>query len=224
MKLDRIFIINLKSRKDRKIQIIKELHRVKAENYEFFEAIRPTEKELQSWNTSYINPLPKWFVQSKKDPLKYRLGALGCLKSHYEIIKLCKQRGYKNVLILEDDTQFTYKEDISLFEKLNQFSHQIDNLDYGLLYLVGNHVQAGIRQVNQNLLQTRQTLTTGSYIISEKAMDLILNRLNGYMKEIDVFYIEQIQSTIPCFVIYPHIAGQVSSYSDIAQRQVNYNL
>ena len=44
------------------------------------------------------------------------------------------------------------------------------------------------------------------------------------MKEIDVFYIEQIQSTIPCFVIYPHIAGQVSSYSDIAQRQVNYNL
>ena len=195
MKLDRIFIINLKSRKDRKIQIIKELHRVKAENYEFFEAIRPTEKELQSWNTSYINPLPKWFVQSKKDPLKYRLGALGCLKSHYEIIKLCKQRGYKNVLILEDDTQFTYKD-----------------------------VQAGIRQVNQNLLQTRQTLTTGSYIISEKAMDLILNRLNGYMKEIDVFYIEQIQSTIPCFVIYPHIAGQISSYSDIAQRQVNYNL
>ena len=110
MKIDRIFIINLKNRKDRKLHIIKELQRVKATNYEFFEAIKPKESELRTWCENYINPLPPWFIQSKKDPLKYRIGALGCLKSHYEIIKISKQRGYKNVLILEDDTKFVCPE------------------------------------------------------------------------------------------------------------------
>lgn len=41
MKIDKIFIINLKHRKDRKIHIIKELYRVGASNYEFFNAVQP---------------------------------------------------------------------------------------------------------------------------------------------------------------------------------------
>ena len=225
MKVDRIFIINLKNRKDRKIQIIKELHRVKATNYEFFEAIKPTEHELRNWCSKYIDPLPLWFTNSKKDPLKYRIGALGCLKSHYEIIKICKQKGYKHVLILEDDTKFVFPENISLDEKLNSLSSQINcNLNYGLIYLVGNHRPQLLKQVNHNLLMTRHTLTTGSYIVSEKAIDFILANLNGYNKEIDVFYVEKVQQQLPCFVLHPHIAGQITSYSDIAQRHVNYNL
>jgi GR25 family glycosyltransferase involved in LPS biosynthesis len=226
MKLDRIFIINLKHRKDRKIQIIKELHRVKASNYEFFEAIKPTEKTLYNWSSKYLDPLPDWFINTKKNHLKYRIGALGCLKSHYEIIKICKQRGYKNVLILEDDTKFVFPENISLEEKLNSLSPQLNQIidQYGLLYLVGNHKLNFFRQVSNNLLMTRYTLTTGSYIVSEKAMDLILENLNGYNREIDVFYVEKVQQQLPCFVLHPHIAGQTQSYSDIAQCNVNYNL
>ena len=226
MIIDRIFIINLKNRRDRKIQIIKELQRVKATNYEFFEAIRPKEAELRNWCSKYIDPLPNWFVASKKDPLKYRIGALGCLKSHYEIMKISKQRGYKNVLILEDDTKFVYPENISLQDKLNSLSQQLDQIInvYGLLYFVGNHMPQGLKQISQNLLMTRHTLTTGSYLVSEKGIDLILEKLNGYNREIDVFYIEVLQSKIPCFVIHPHVAGQTASYSDIAQRPVNYNL
>lgn len=226
MKLDRIFIINLKNRKDRKKQIIKELHRVKATNYEFFEAIKPTEQDVSNWCSKYIDPIPLWFITYKKNPLKYRIGALGCLKSHYEIIKICKQKGYKHVLILEDDTKFVFPENISLDEKFNTLSPQIDHIFnvYGLLYLVGNHNPRFVKQVSQNLLLTKHTLTTGSYIISEKAMDFILTNLNGYNKEIDVFYIERVQRQLPCFVIHPHITGQVSSYSDIVQCDVNYNL
>lgn len=226
MKIDKIFIINLKNRLDRKKQIIKELQRVKLDNYEFFRAIKTHDKMVEEWNSKYIVPLPQWFINSGKNPAKYRQGALGCLMSHYEIIKLSKERGYKNVLILEDDTQFVVSDGETFMQKLESYSEQLNKIEniYGLLYLVGNHRPQMVKQVSQNLLMTNHTLTTGSYIISEKAMDLVLDNIKGYNREIDVFYIEQIQQKLPCFCIHPHLTGQVSSYSDIAQRDVNYNL
>ena len=114
---------------------------------------------------------------------------------------------------------------ISAIAKNEYYIKQIENV-YGLLYLVGNHgsIPQTKRQVSPNLVLTRYTLTTGSYIISEKAMDLVLENIKGYPREIDVFYIEHIQQKLPCFFIHPHLAGQVSSYSGIAQRDVNYNL
>jgi GR25 family glycosyltransferase involved in LPS biosynthesis len=228
MKIDKIFIINLKNRLDRKKQIIKELQRVKLDNYEFFRAVKPHDKMVEEWCDKYIDPLPQWFINSGKNPNKYRCGALGCLLSHYEIIKISKERGYKNILILEDDTKFEVKDNETFIQKLESYSQQIDQIEniYGLLYLVGNHGRnpKTKKQVSQNLIMTRHTLTTGSYIISDKAMDLVLENIKGYKREIDVFYIEHIQQKLPCFFIYPHLAGQVSSYSDIAQRDVNYKL
>ena len=70
MKIDKIFIINLKNRLDRKKQVIKELQRVKFDNYEFFRAIKPHEKMVEEWCDKYIDPLPQWFINSKKNPTK----------------------------------------------------------------------------------------------------------------------------------------------------------
>lgn len=53
MKIDKVFIINLEHRKDRRDQIIKELKRVGIENYEFFKAIKPTEEMIQIWNPQF---------------------------------------------------------------------------------------------------------------------------------------------------------------------------
>ena len=103
MDIDKVFIINLKERIDRRKEMVKELNNAKIDNYEFFDAIRPTIEDLNTWNPNYIETIPGWFKRLDKDEQKYRLGALGCLLSHYNVIKECKKRGYQNVLILEDD-------------------------------------------------------------------------------------------------------------------------
>ena len=226
MNVDKVFVINLKERVDRREAMIKELERVHIENYEFFDAIRPTIQELNNWNPFYIKNIPIWFKRLNKDEIKYRIGALGCLLSHLNIIRISKQRGYKNVMILEDDTKFTLGEKSSFYDKLTEFDGEINRFVniYGILYLTGNHAQNSFKPVSPNIINTRYTFTTGSYIISEKGMEYVLSNINKYDREIDVFYAEQLQQKIPCFCIYPHIAGQAESYSDIAQINVNYRL
>ena len=40
------------------------------------------------------------------------------------------------------------------------------------------------------------TLTTGSYIINRKCMEYIVNNINGYPREIDKYYLEEIQNKL----------------------------
>lgn len=227
MDIDKVFIINLKERTDRRKEIVKELKKANIDNYEFFDAIRPTIEDINQWNPNYIETIPGWFKRLDKDEQKYRLGALGCLLSHYNVIKECKKRGYQNVLILEDDTKFIFDSNtLNFTDKLMSYREQLEKIKniYGILYLTGNHRSESLKWISENILNVRYTLTTGSYIISNRAIDFILDNIEGYDREVDIFYAEILQQKLPCFCIYPHIAGQAESYSDIVQMNVNYKL
>ena len=131
--MDKIFIVNLKHREDRKKKILTELQLNNIINYEFFNAIRPNIEEVNNWNNSYCSH----FDNSNKNLENYKIGSLGCLLSHYNIIKLSKKRNYKRVLILEDDAIF--KNDY-----LNNFRNAIkqcvrNNINYDILQLSGNY-------------------------------------------------------------------------------------
>ena len=75
--LERIFYINLEYRKDRKEEIELELQK--------FDLLEKSERFIG------------FHVPEK---------GLGCSKSHLAVLKLAKEKGYKHILILEDDFQF----------------------------------------------------------------------------------------------------------------------
>ena len=77
--IDKIFYINLDKRDDRKTEIDNEL-----KNYGLYDKVERI--------TAFHTP---------------GQGILGCTMSHLHAIKLAKERNYSNVLILEDDFQFT---------------------------------------------------------------------------------------------------------------------
>jgi len=68
--------------------MIKQLKKVHLQTYEFFDAIRPTTLDLEAWNPYFLNPIPDWFKLTGGNELKYKIGCLGCLLSHMEVIKL----------------------------------------------------------------------------------------------------------------------------------------
>ena len=55
LKLDRIFIINLKHRTDRREHILSEMKKQNITNYEFFDAIRPTTKEVNDVESNILS-------------------------------------------------------------------------------------------------------------------------------------------------------------------------
>ncbi len=98
---DKIYIINLSFRTDRKKEMLKQLLKIglsfKSKNVELFSAIRPDSKD--------------GFTS---------IGAKGCFMSHLEILKKSSAAGFNRILILEDDLNFS-----------KDFMNRIDNvIDY----------------------------------------------------------------------------------------------
>lgn len=85
---DRIEIINLISRKDRKKQILKQLGRlgyeIDGDRFRLFDAIQPENK----------GKFPS-------------IGARGCFDSHLNILQQAKKDGVNKLLIIEDDLNFS---------------------------------------------------------------------------------------------------------------------
>jgi GR25 family glycosyltransferase involved in LPS biosynthesis len=198
---DHIFVVNLDSRKDRLESITNELVGYK---WERFSAVRSHE-------------VPDWFLVLNKDN-EYRKGSYGCMMSHYNIIKLAKERNYKRVLILEDDTGFKNSIDI-LHKAADQLNRK--NLKWGLLYLSGNHMQPTIR-IDDNVVKCVKTYTTNSYIVDSSIYDMILDELQRWPAEIDVFYSNIVQKRVNCYCTSPHVTYQKSGRSDILNKNVVY--
>tara|TARA_Y100000591_G_C21640920_1_gene597794 strand:- start:150 stop:803 length:654 start_codon:yes stop_codon:yes gene_type:complete len=216
MNINKIFIINLESRPDRKEQILNEMKKqnISENNYEFFKAIRPTPEEVMEWNPKYCEYNKRYINPDKF--VGYTQGCLGCLKSHVEICRIALDRGYENILILEDDTEF-----VKSIDNLIKYSKGINN-NYDMLYLAGRHIHKNNNTIST--IKSNDILTTGSYCIKKPAMEYLIKNINNYSKEIDVFYVENIQQNFDCYLCIPNITKQRDGYSDIQQNNVNYKL
>jgi GR25 family glycosyltransferase involved in LPS biosynthesis len=93
---DRIFIINLKRRTDRKEKMIKRMNKTGITNYEFVEAINGYEEPyLSMYHKKYRTNM---FFENP--------GAFGILLSALKVLVWSVKQNYKKILILEDDAVF----------------------------------------------------------------------------------------------------------------------
>ena len=191
---DHIYCINLDKRTDRWEDCVKQ-----------FKKHNLTVERFSAIDGSKIN-----------NPTKLMTGEYGILSTHIELIKDAKNKGYKNILILEDDVEFID----NLNEYFPLFKEQIPD-DWVMLYLSGNHV-GGCLQVSENIFKIFHSYAIHSFAIKSELFDLIINGLPKYKKAVDVFYAE-LQSLFPSYVIRPHLSWQRESFSDIQGGIMNYD-
>jgi GR25 family glycosyltransferase involved in LPS biosynthesis len=130
-------------------------------------------------------------------------GWLGCKLGHINIIKDAKKNKYKNILICEDNVKFMVDLPINIFIP-NDFGifylsyYDIDNLSFYDKRIANN---------NYDFLRLFYARNTNSYILNEKAYDIILSseQVNNDYKFIDMFYGVIVQNKYPCYGIYPII-------------------
>lgn len=141
--IDKIFYINLDERPDRKEEIEIELT-----NYEL---MKNAER-----------------IQAIYTPGQ---GILGCTMSHLKALKLAKERNYKNVLILEDDFQFT----ITKEEFENQLTTLFEQGPEFDVCMISFNIQQSNPTDYPFLQKVIEAQTASGYIVNACFYDQIIN-------------------------------------------------
>ena len=106
-----IFIINLKERIDKKIEIIHQMNELNITNYEFFEAWCKSRDIVVSKYKEYLDGYEKGSIKQTiyasnwKSKVIKSIGAIGLIVSTIELFKYIEKKGLHDVIILEDDVQ-----------------------------------------------------------------------------------------------------------------------
>ena len=196
IKWDKVYIINLKRRNDRKILMIEKLSEEKIDNYEFIEAYDGKDEEIiNDYN------LLKNYTQITNS------GHFGCLLSHIKAIKKAKKNNYNSVMILEDDIIFN-----------NNFLEEIQKIKlpkYDILYLGG--------LINEKKLffngwgSVSKVMGAYGYIINKNYYDIILKKLEEFKDCVDVVYYKQ-KDTCDIYILNDIIKTNLDS-SDTSKKK-----
>lgn len=144
--IDRIFVINLEHRKDRLAEFYIQMEKTKIDL-----------SKVERFNAFYK---------------PFNDGALGCTMSHLEILKIAKERKYKNVLIFEDDFEFLVTaEDFE--QKMRDFFTL--QLDWNVLML--SYLLQHSKPFNLLLGITNEAQTTSGYLVNGEYFDTLINCL-----------------------------------------------
>jgi glycosyl transferase family 25 len=190
--VDKVIYVNLESRTDRKEEIETELNKFNIK-YERFNAI------------------------SRPD-----YGIIGCTQSHLEIIKMAKNKRYKNILILEDDFIFTVSKD--------KFEEQIDllftsNVNFDICMLSYNLIKFKKNNKFTFLNNVLEAQTTSGYIINENMYDIMIDLYTWTIPLLDstrhhwIYSLDQIwkllQPITNWYCFNERLGKQSISYSDL---------
>lgn len=141
--IDKIFYINLDKRTDRREEIESELKQTNLyDRAERIEAI-PTPNQ----------------------------GILGCTMSHLKAIRTAKERDYNNILILEDDFQFTIEKE----EFENQITRLFENMPTFDVCMISYNIQRSIETNHDFLRKVLEAQTASGYIINKCFYDKLIN-------------------------------------------------
>jgi predicted MPP superfamily phosphohydrolase len=197
---DNVYCVNLKHRQDRKANILSQCAKYKLGKVEFFEAINGKEHQ------NNYNLLP---------------GAFGLILSNIEILKNAKEKKYNSIIILEDDCYFNDE-----IKNIDEYLEKLPN-NWDMFYLGGNHNIGWVGTqppypINDKIVRLHNTFTTHFVAIKSNMFDILLDKLSKFTAQLDVIYTE-IQKNHNVYCTSQIIANQMTGYSDIENRYVDYS-
>jgi hypothetical protein len=152
--IDKIFVINLDIREDRLRGFLEETDRIGLSNVERFSAI-----------------------------YKPKTPCLGCTLSHLEVIKIAKERSYKNIIVFEDDFQFLVSSE-TFYKNLEELFCL--NIDFKVVMLAyGCNSSNTQTKVNDLISTTTDASNASGYIVNESCYDDLIECLTYGAKKLE---------------------------------------
>ena len=172
---DKIYVINLKRREDRKNQVLEQLIKHNIKNYEFIDAVDGQSSEIQ-----------KLYKKLKEKSYPTEIGAvghLGCLLSHEKVYKKALKDKIDSFMVLEDD--------IILKENFLEKIKKIKLPSWDCIYLGAPLEQKKL--FLDSWVRHSKFSTTHGMIIKTSIIKYLLETIREYDDYIDVKYSHTLQ-------------------------------
>ena len=157
-------------------------------------------------------------------------GIVGCGYSHLEVLKLAKHRGYKNILILEDDFTFLISKEEFEKELTILFENEIQ---FDVCMLAYNLVESETSVHGPFLKRVLSAQTASAYLVNSAYYDTLIELYSFAIPLLEktgqhwIYANDQIWKDLQrkdnwvCFTT--RIGKQRASYSDNGNSFVDYN-
>lgn len=199
---DNIYCINLDNRKDRWEKAAKnmEIAGICAERF----------SGIEGASLDFVPKIEDEEASSMAGNIE-NSAALGCLLTHLKVVKDAKSKGYKKILILEDDVLFSKdfaKEAAAAAEK-----------DWKMLYLGASQFDWSGISPEDGFYRCKNTLGTFAYALDCSIYDNVIKEFERMDRSADNA-LASVQKRIEgCYVFFPNIAISDVSDSDIRKEK-----
>jgi hypothetical protein len=153
------------------------------------------------------------------------MGQIGCIQSHISIVKIAKERHYRNIIILEDDFHFIVSRETLDNELATFFGKKIE---YYILML--SYLCYGKKEWDEQLSIGINCQDASGYIVNESAYDLLiywlsigsfqLTQTGQHWKYMNDQIWKKMQGEDKWFLLNRKIGEQNGSVSDLANTEV----
>lgn len=142
----------------------------------------------------------------------------GCARSHLEIVRMARDAGHGNVLVLEDDVSFAR----DARNTLRQTLEQPRSVRWDVLYL-GATALKPLRNVSANVVRIQHCYASHALCYNASIFEYVLSDLKPAEHLIDVWLRRQVQVNFRCYGAYPLVATQTPGFSNILGHDVEYS-
>ena len=160
--------------------------------------------------------------------IKMKNGAVGCTLSHIRCLEFAIQNDYDQVFICEDD--ITFLNHNQMMKSLKKFNNKINTWD---VLLIGGNVIQPYTQIEDFCLKVTNIQTTTGYVVNKHYYRILMDNFKTGLEQllrtnekklyaIDMYW-KHLQSKGEWYFLYPLTVTQYENYSDIEERETNYN-
>lgn len=167
-----------------------------------------------------------WFRGRKRD--RTWAGRAGCTLSHRAAITMAREKGWRTILILEDDIELA----TSFDEVLAELPQALAATEWDVCYLGYTDPVAPYRRLaalpeGHTLFRISGASTTHAYLLRDTTFDWILSRLpetesvwewTSTHRAIDRWYYRNLARHFSVCAVSPSVVNQQDGLSDITQR------
>tara|TARA_R110001592_G_scaffold86057_1_gene254128 strand:- start:4497 stop:5651 length:1155 start_codon:yes stop_codon:yes gene_type:complete len=204
--VDKVYAINLPSSKDRRANILHQCRGV-GTHFEIVDAI-DGRKDNVDWVENEVNSHEDGWTQ----------GAAGLVHTTKNIIKDAKEKGYKSIMIMEDDIVFipdAYRIAKGLFDTLPE--------DWELFHLASQDYSNNSRRLG-GLLRLGGAWSCQIYMIHERVFDEYLEWLELVDRPIDSVTSQIIHPKGNSYAPITDLIKTLPNYSTIRGKDMNYGI